>query len=139
MTDLDKIRAWSHQRQFLGRRSSMMSVVMKTIVGVYSAHPTGPLSMFARLKKLPASKFFTLDADRQVLRVPCMRESVYMLPAATAQRVVAATLPARDDPYWAKRYSVPGRKIPPSKYENWRTKIVKCSMTSFLNRDFHEP
>ena len=84
MTDLDKIRAWSHQRQFLGRRSSMMSVVMKTIVGVYSAHPTGPLSMFARLKKLPASKFFTLDADRQVLRVPCMRANIESGPVGWA-------------------------------------------------------
>ena len=101
--------------------------MLRAVVAVYSSHPSEPLSLFARVRSFSAQGFRKLDQDRLALRVPAMRESVYLVPAETARSAVAATLPAPDDPYWQKRYSHKGRAIPEDKYSEWREQILKLA------------
>ncbi|MCB0567525.1 MAG: hypothetical protein KDD01_24415, partial [Phaeodactylibacter sp.] len=44
------IRQWSRHRQCLGQQGKNAEEVLKAITGVYSTHPSGPLSLFARVK-----------------------------------------------------------------------------------------
>ncbi len=101
--------------------------MLRAVVAVYSSHPSGPLSLFARVRSFSAQRFRKLEQDRLALRVPAMRESVYLVPTETARSAVAATLPSPDDPYWQKRYSHKGRAIPEDKYSEWREQILKLA------------
>jgi hypothetical protein len=120
-------RYWSHHQQLLGKRGTTLEQVLNDIIGVYSSHPSGPLSLFTRVKSFSEKAFHKLEEDRAAIRVPAMRQSVYMLPVKTARLAVAATIPPTNDPYWAKRYAHKKREIPPNKYKIWRTQIAKCA------------
>jgi hypothetical protein len=50
------------------------------VVAVYSAHPTAPLSLHARVPDLDAAGFRALDG----MRLPAMRGSIHLLPRETA-------------------------------------------------------
>jgi hypothetical protein len=91
--DADHLRAWTYERQKLGRAAPNCAAALKAIVGVYSAHPTAPLSLHARAKKLDAAAFRRLDA----IRLPAMRQSIHLLPRKTAHLAFRATpAPAND-------------------------------------------
>ncbi|MCB9297194.1 MAG: winged helix DNA-binding domain-containing protein [Lewinellaceae bacterium] len=121
------IRHWSRHRQCLGRRGESAAEVLKATTGVYSTHPSGPLSLFARVKHFTEEDFRRIDAQKLGLRVPAMRESVYLLPRETAHRTMAASIPPPGDPNWARRYSQSGRKIPPEFFDEWKEEILRVA------------
>ena len=45
---LDQVRAFTYERQRLGRAAPDAPTALRAIVGVYSAHPSAPLSLRAR-------------------------------------------------------------------------------------------
>ncbi len=53
-------------------------------MGVYSSHPSAPLSLRARARSFDAETFRRLDAERRALRLPAMRGSIHLLPRASA-------------------------------------------------------
>lgn len=121
------LRHWSRRRQCLGRRGESAEEVLKAITGVYSTHPSGPLSLFARVQDFTEEDFRRLDEQKLGLRVPAMRESVYLLPRETAHRAMAASIPPPGDPSWARRYSQSGRKIPPEFFEGWKEEVLRVA------------
>jgi hypothetical protein len=127
MPDIETLRHWSYNRQLLGKQGSKPLQVLKDVIAVYSWHPSGPLSLHARLKNFSQSDFNNLETDKSVLRMPAMRLSVHMLPRETAAQIFAATVPHASDPIWERRYSQPGRKIPTEKYNDWRALILKTA------------
>ena len=86
-----RLRAWSHRRQRLGRAAPEPTEALRGVVAVYSSHPTAPLALLSRSNKLDAERFNALEQRREVLRLPAMRQSIFLLPADTAPRVFAAT------------------------------------------------
>jgi hypothetical protein len=122
-----KLQFWSHLRQHLNQRSSDVMQVLKNIIAVYSSHPTAPLSLHARAKSFTEQQFYLLETQRLVVRVPAMRETVYLLPRENATMLMSATLPPTSDPYWQKRYSQKGRFIPAEHYESWKDEIVRVA------------
>jgi hypothetical protein len=125
LTDLNKkISQWSYHRQCLGKQGRTLQKVLKDVIGVYSSHPTAPLSLFARSRQFSENEFYQLEKSRFAVRIPAMRQSAYFLPTEFASSVMAAVLPAPDDPYWKKRYSKKGRIIPVDKYPEWRRQIL---------------
>ena len=52
-------------------------------MGVYSSHPSAPLSLRARARSFDAEAFRALDAGRLALRLPAMRGSIHLLPRET--------------------------------------------------------
>jgi hypothetical protein len=84
--DERRIGWWTHRQQRLGRSGGDPQAALRDVVGVYSAHPSAPLSLHARSLALDAAAFRGLDA----LRLPAMRGSIHLLPAETAHRIFRA-------------------------------------------------
>ncbi len=91
MIEPDRLTAWSHARQRLGRSGPDARTTLRELVGVYSAHPTAPLALAARLPGLSRSAFAQLEARREAVRVVGMRGSSFLVPLELADDVVAAT------------------------------------------------
>lgn len=135
---LEKLRQWSYHRQYLGKSGSSLEEVLPALVGVYSAHPSGPLSLYARVKNFQAEDFYALDTKQLAYRVPCMRTSVYQLPAADAAKVFAATIEPASSGVWEKRYSQDGRKVPVEHYESWKDDLLKCTQTPLTIKELKQ-
>lgn len=122
-----KIRHWSLYRQRLINPAEDLEQALQDVIAVYSSHPSGPLSLKARVKIFHEQDFNALETEKTALRVPAMRESAYMFPAATAFRAMRATLPPGSDPYWEKRYSQKGRALTAEYYQQWRQQILNMA------------
>jgi hypothetical protein len=136
--DIDKLRLWSYNRQYLGKQGNEIQQVLSDIIGVYSNHPTAPLSLHARVKSMSAENFFHLDNKKKGLRIPAMRHSVYLLAAESALRIKAATVPPASDPFWEKRYSQKGRSIPREHYIKWKEQVIKLTDSPLLAKEIKE-
>ena len=77
---VEQLRWWAYERQRLGRAAPDAKTALRDVVAVYSSHPTAPLALHARAKKLDATAFRRLA----VLRLPAMRKSIHLMPRATA-------------------------------------------------------
>lgn len=80
----EQARRWSYDRQRLGRRAPDPETALRAVVGVYSSHPSAPLSLLARTRNFGPDAFRRLDAGRLALRLPAMRGSIHLLPRETA-------------------------------------------------------
>lgn len=60
-------------------------------MAVYSTHPTAPLALLARTKKLEPEEFNRLEQRRQVVRIVGMRGSAFMVPTSTAASIFSAS------------------------------------------------
>lgn len=87
----EQARWWSYERQLLGRRVPDAGRALRDVVGVYSSHPTGPLSLWARVGSLDPAAFLSLEDGRAALRLPAMRGSIHILPRRTAHLAFLAT------------------------------------------------
>ncbi len=96
----NKIRYWSLIRQHLVQKSSSLEQVLRDVIGVYSSHPTGPLSLHARVQSFNEKEFYNLDEHQLALRIPAMRLSIHIIPKETAHTVFAVTIPPASDPVW---------------------------------------
>lgn len=79
MTEI-QARRHSYRRQLLGGAAPDAATALRAVVGVYSSHPTAPLTLRARCAAFDQSGFRALDA----LRLPAMRGSIHLLPRETA-------------------------------------------------------
>jgi winged helix DNA-binding protein len=86
-----RLRAWSYLHQRLGRAASESAKALRDVVAVYSSHPTAPLSLSSRSKSFGAGRLSEMEQRREVLRIPAMRQSIFLVPAETAPRIFAAT------------------------------------------------
>ena len=86
-----RLQAWSYLRQQLGRAASGPVEALRGVVAVYSSHPTAPLSLLSRSKSFDGGRFSETEQRREVLRIPAMRQSIFLVPAETAPRIFAAT------------------------------------------------
>lgn len=90
-TDIEALRAWSWRRQGLDGDGNSAANVLRDAIAVYSSHPTAPLSILARRQQLTADEFSRLETDRQAIRLPAMRGSIFLMPGATAPMILSAT------------------------------------------------
>ncbi|UCF96617.1 MAG: winged helix DNA-binding domain-containing protein [Spirochaetaceae bacterium] len=127
MNSAEKIRQWSCRVQNLNAHEKDVGPVLREIIGVYSSHPSGPLSLFARVPSLTAEEFLELEKQKRIYRIPAMRLSAYLLPRETAATVFSATIPPASDPVWEKRYTQKGRRVPPENYQHWRQEVLTAS------------
>jgi hypothetical protein len=86
-----RLRAWTYRRQRLGRAASGPDEALWDLVGVYSSHPTAPLSLLCRSRSFDAARLGEMEQRREVLRIPAMRQSIFLVPAETAPRLFAAS------------------------------------------------
>jgi Winged helix DNA-binding domain len=116
---VEQLRAFTYERPRLGRAAPNAARALKDIVAVYSSHPSAPLSLHARARTMDAKAFHRLD----VLRVPAMRQSIHLLPAATAHLAYRATpAPPADRKKRMKHF-----KLTENRYEELREQILKAA------------
>jgi Winged helix DNA-binding domain len=116
---LDRVRGFTYERQRLGQAAPNAARALKDVIAVYSSHPSAPLSLHARAKKMTAAQFRKLD----VLRLPAMRMSIHVLPAKTAHLAFHATpAPPADRKKRMKHF-----KFTQKRYEELRGQILKAA------------
>lgn len=93
---LDQLRGWSLARQRLTHPANAPLDALEAVVGVYSSHPSAPLSLNVRTQDLTAASFRALESRRRVVRIPAMRVSIFLAPTSTASRIFAATAMSAD-------------------------------------------
>jgi hypothetical protein len=92
MTELSgRVRGWSMARQGLTDPAPTPLNALEGVTGVYSAHPSAPLSLAVRCAELTSAGFRSLEERHDVVRIPAMRVSIFMVPAASVATVFTAT------------------------------------------------
>ncbi len=113
---IEQLRAFTYERQRLGRAAPSAASALRDVIAVYSSHPSAPLSLHARAKKVA---FHRLD----VLRLPAMRQSIHLLPRKTAHLAFHATpAPASDRKKRMKHF-----KLTEKRYEQLREQILEAA------------
>jgi len=116
---IERLRAFTYERQRLGRAAPNAARALKDVIAVYSAHPSAPLSLHARAKAMDARAFHRLE----VLRVPAMRMSIHLLPAKSAHLAFRATpAPPADRKKRMKHF-----KLTEARYAELRGQILKAA------------
>lgn len=128
--DVVRLRAFTYERQRLGRAAPDGATALRDVVGVYSAHPSAPLSLHARAAKFDGSAFRRLDA----LRLPAMRQSIHLLPRTTAHLAFhAVPAPASDRP---KRFRY--FKLSDERYEQLRPQLLEAAAAPRTQEELRE-
>jgi hypothetical protein len=128
--DVVQLRAFTYERQRLGRAAPNGAAALRDVIGVYSAHPSAPLSLWARAAKLDGAAFRRLD----VLRLPAMRQSIHLLPRKTAHLAFRATpAPAADRAKRMRHF-----KVSEKRYEALRTKLLKAAEEPLTQEELRE-
>jgi hypothetical protein len=128
--DVEQLRAFTYERQRLGRAAPNGAAALKDVIGVYSAHPSAPLSLWARAAKFDGAAFRRLD----VLRLPAMRQSIHLLPRKTAHLAFRATpAPAADRAKRMRHF-----KVSEKRYQALRTKLLKAAEEPLTQEELRE-
>jgi hypothetical protein len=89
MPTVETLRSWTHRRLRLGDPATSAGEALRSVVAVYSAHPTAPLALAARTADMTADQFRQSEVERRALRVPGMRGSLFLTPRENAAMVFA--------------------------------------------------
>jgi hypothetical protein len=116
---IEQLRAFTYERQRLGRAAPNGARALQEVIAVYSAHPSAPLSLHARAGKMTAAQFHKLDA----LRLPAMRQSIHLLPRKTAHLAFHATPAPPSDRKKRMRHF----KFTEKRYQQLREQILKAA------------
>ena len=113
-------RRWSYDRQRLDRRAPDAGAALRAVAGVYSSHPSAPLSLHARARAFDNETFRRLDAERRALRLPAMRGSIHLLPRETAHLAFRAV----PEPPSGLRQRLKYSGIPEGRYAELRETVL---------------
>jgi hypothetical protein len=112
-------RRWSYARQRLGQAAPDPATALRDVIGVYSSHPSAPLSLNARCPGLDPAAFRGLDA----LRLPAMRGSIHLLPRATGHLAFRAV----PDPPARRAYLLKGYGLDEARYAELRAQVLAAA------------
>ncbi|MFN2388008.1 MAG: DNA glycosylase AlkZ-like family protein [Actinomycetota bacterium] len=91
---IERLRAWSYRRQGIGDPAATPEEALRAVVAVYATHPTAPLALWARTGSFSAARYRSLDRERAAVRVPAMRNTVFLIPLEHAARIFTAVRPS---------------------------------------------
>ena len=131
MNTLDRLRAWSYERQRIGKPAAGPAQALRAVVAVYATHPTAPLALRARARTFTAAGYRRLDRDGQAIRIPAMRRTVFLVPRATATRIFSAVRPSESD---ALR-GLKRQKISLAEYRRLASRVLARAQEPVASRD----
>ncbi len=131
---IDQLRSWTYRRQLLGRSGGSALEALRRVIGVYSSHPTAPLSLACRSAAITADEFTDLEQARRAIRVPGMRGSNFLVPIEMAPRVFAATLLPMEK--HAFRFKVAG--ISMEEYESLKPRLLDAVQEPVSAKELQE-
>jgi Winged helix DNA-binding domain len=130
----DRLRAWTYNRQRLGGQAATATDALRSVVAVYSAHPTAPLALGARVAGMGADDFRDLERRREALRIPGMRGSLFLAPRQTAGRIFT--------PFAMSTARVMTRlrrgRMTEDEYSAAASRVVAAATTPLLPRELEE-
>lgn len=98
---LERARWFSWRRQRLDRTSRGVEDCLRSVIGVYSSNPQGPLSLLARVPRLlKGAAVEGVISTKRAVRIPAMRRSIFTVSAEHADAIFAATR-TTDRPWWS--------------------------------------
>ena len=118
---LEQRRAFTYARQRLGRAAPDAATALRDVVAVYSSHPSAPLALAARSVAMTPDDFRAVATA--ALRVPAMRGSIHLIPAAAARRAFRA-LP---EPAAARAARLRGFGISEERYAELRALLLDAA------------
>ncbi len=118
----EHLRLYTHHQQHLAKTARSAEQALRDVVAVYSAHPSAPLSLFARTKNFDAKKFRALEKTRAAIRLGAMRGSIHLLPRETAPKIFAATI-GNDPKMLARRLQV--ARVNLDEYAKFKREVLK--------------
>ncbi|HLF28461.1 MAG TPA: winged helix DNA-binding domain-containing protein [Anaerolineae bacterium] len=99
--------------QALGGRAPTVVEAVRCAAGVYGAAPTCPLSLLARVRNYtPGDLDDAVLRTRELVRIPAMRGSIYLIPVDLAPHALALT-PLRSVEHYAALAGIDVRSYPP--------------------------
>jgi hypothetical protein len=101
---LARVRAWTYSRQRLGKTANAPLAALEDVVAVYSSHPTARLALLSRADLGPHD-LAHLEESRQVLRIPALRQSIFLVPAEIAERLFTAMRLPMQRHAWRLQYA----------------------------------
>jgi hypothetical protein len=96
-----------------------------SVIGVYGANPSGPLSIRVRARGITATDVLALDEDRAAVRMRAMRTSSFLVPRPTAPAVRAATAVPLDRFAWMLRAA----RVAPDAFPAVRSAVLAAAVT----------
>ena len=84
-------RWWTYHRQLLGQAADNLEQVLHDVIGVYSSHPSAPLSLWARTASFTPDAFRQLEREKRAFRIPAMRHAIYLMGCNDAAMAFTAT------------------------------------------------
>ncbi|HSH05630.1 MAG TPA: crosslink repair DNA glycosylase YcaQ family protein [Anaerolineae bacterium] len=130
---LEKARWYSFRCQHLNQNSEDILHTLHHVIGIHSEHPTAPLSLLARTKNFAAKKFFDLEDQHQILRLPAMRDHTHIFPNDTAHLPFTATEQFTKLPEY--RHLLHNKLITPEIYEQFKTRILDLTQKPISTHD----
>jgi len=94
--------------------------VLRTVIAVYSVHPTAPLTLAARVAGFDREAYRTLGLRFGAVRVPAMRTCGFLVPRETLQKVWPATRKPPSKHAWRLREA----GITPRQYARLRDRVL---------------
>ncbi|QIH08013.1 MULTISPECIES: crosslink repair DNA glycosylase YcaQ family protein [unclassified Pseudomonas] len=85
------LRDWIVAEHFERLADATVAQIAQAYVGVYSARPTSWLAVMARNRNLDRKAVLAMENASDLLRIPGMRRSKFLLPGELAAKVFAAT------------------------------------------------
>jgi hypothetical protein len=112
--------AFPFRRQGLDGSAPGALAAVEAAIAVYAVNPSGPLSILARAPGVTAADVFGLEDAGLVVRGRAMRTSAFVVPAASAPMVTAATAQPLERFAWMLRDA----GVTPERFEVARAALV---------------
>ncbi len=117
---LDRVRAFTAERQRLGRAAPDAAAALRDVVTVYSSHPTAPLTLAARARD------FSADGHRALAgwRIPGLRGSIFLVPPEDVATLFSIS--GGLDPGF-ERSTLRYYRMPPERYAELRAAVLTAA------------
>ena len=130
----EQLRAWSYARQRIGDPATTPEQALRAVVAVYATHPTSPLALWARTSSFSAASYRRLDEGGKAVRMPAMRQTVFLIPRKSAARVFTAV---RASPKIVDK-TLTRQDLSRSAYERVAKKVLAAANEPITSRDLEE-
>jgi hypothetical protein len=129
-----RLTAFPYRRQRLDGSARDAASAIEAAIGVYSVNPSGPLSILARARSVTAGEVLALEREGRVVRGRAMRTSAFVVPAAAAPLIAAATAQPLERFAWMLRAA----GVAPEGFEAARSAVVGAATEPRTARELRE-
>lgn len=133
MEIVERLRAWTYERQRLGAPARTPEEALRAVVAVYATHPTSPLALAVRTRSLTAERYRRIDRTKKGVRLPAMRKTLFLVPAAGAARIFTAAQPASQVDKTLSR-----NNLARAEYERVAKRVLKAAATPSQARELED-